>query len=459
MSPTIDDLRRTLDAHSRDLDAHGDDVTARLSGVRHRVAAARRRRAAAGVTAAAVVLAGVVGLTTLRSPAPDDSTLPVAGQDVATSTTMPGGEYAYATSVSVDDMTSSGGGLLDRTAEVVRAETDLPRASADRAVALVATGLDGGTVTVTTGDRPGLLRLVADGVSPVASIGDVRTTLRLVLRDVPADAQVSVVVYDRTDARVPGTYSADGTAWFRDEAEGRTLEAATFSPASGEAVATITYTGSLSGSTIAEYCRSDVPHAWVRVEVDGGYAIGGDCTDEAGDAFAGGVSYPDRRADVEHTVTIRVTEGRRGDVLGADEAVVGVAAYRDAPGAVRVGDDVATGSIEVDGREWTLERVLPVRGGAAARTAVVDLADATSARFVSVLLPDGRSRFRAVGSVSGRVASGHARTGDWGYQSTGASTSMLLPGETWRVSLTHEVTAPGAGGGTGGAILVYAPVD
>ncbi|MCL8024059.1 hypothetical protein [Nocardioides bruguierae] len=463
MSPTIDDLRATLDQRGHDVDAGGVDVHARLSGVRHRVAAARRRRAAAVSTAAAVVLAGFLSVGVLTRGAPVDDGLVVAGQDVAEQVSLPLGEYAYQRSVDLDDMEDPNGVVRDRTVaeELLRRQVTLPRAGVDQAVALVASGLDGGTVTLRTlYGGPGLVRLTEDGTTPVASVGTGRTDLVLVLRDVPADAEVALVVYDRSDTRIDALYAPDGSAWFRDEVGGRTRLAGAFTPTEGRATASLTFTGALGSTLISDYCRSDVKGAYATVLVDGGLSSSGGCVGEAGDAFIGGVTFTSQDKVTEHTLEIRVTRGEDGPLLDASQVVAGVAGYAADPDdtvlsdGTRSGDDVDA-RIEVDGRAWVLEQVVEL-SGRDSLTADIDLTEEPDARYVDVTYARGRTTLKAVGSVSGRALSGratHVASGGW---MTGQMSGVLLQGERWQVTLARPQGALEEGGG---ALLVYAPVD
>lgn len=442
---TVDDLRSTLEDRAHAVDDPG--ASPRVVAVHERVRGLRRRRrTTAAVLAAAVAVAGVgvggrVLLEGRSGPEPAGPPQVVAGQQVPGTVTVGGSEYAY---VDATEQSAADGRLV----------LDLRRSEQPRAVALVASDLGEGWVTLSHDDQDAARVLGDGGSSAAVPVGEVRTRLAVDLHDVPDEARVGLAVFERTDLPTAAVVAPDGSAYFRPSVDDAGLvEAAFGEPGQGEV--SLTVRTSLDTVQTSDFCRTEAKGLWVKTSIDGGGWTGGRCSpgdDEQVDVAASHSSPASTGAPVrEHTVRVYVTRGFRSEEPVSDAStVVGLGVYEKAPRERVLGMDVP-GTVDWDGRRWSLDEVLPATDRAGALTTLPAQDDAVLLGMVARGGAGGALQWR--GSVSGRSEDGlhYLIPSSTGYGLQG----QLLPGEQWTVRVRQQRDEDP----TEVAALVYRPVS
>lgn len=433
---TLDDLRSTL---RREADGVDDSARyARPVAVRERIRGVRRRRAAVAASAAVVLVA--VAATAVGDLLGEHRQVEPATQVVGVDVPQRVAVYGFPYELTGTEPFT---GPRDRLRLQHAADADRWRA-----VSLVASGLGGGYATLYLDGQPVARAAGADDVEVPVPVFDGEPTLRVELDGAPAEARAGVAIYGATGDLPNGV--TNGTAVFRDEVAGSRLQAGAFSEP-GDSSVSVPFSGRIADGRIAYYCHTRETGLWLNVATDEGGVLGTSCgADVDVDAGDGGSNVSGSGSAGSHVLRAYLTRGERGPRVAPPDAVLGVAVYDDpvAPQSV-LGTDVAT-TVELDGRLWTLDRVVRQGQEGSPVRAEVDASDGD----------------RVVGQVAagettwitwhGRLLDGEStRMGsDPGVDSTGTVVDSYLPrGDTYQVTLHGQGGTPFRG-----ALLVYRPM-
>jgi hypothetical protein len=433
---TLADLRATL--KERAVGLHDTGRYVRSRAVQARVRAVRRRRAAvAGSAAAALVVAGAATAGVLLGrPSPVPPADHVAGVEVPRHLAVYGFPY---------DLTGT------RTVPGGSGRVRLDGADRWQAVSLAASGLGAGTATLLVDGQP-VARATGDGdVEVPVPLYDGTPDLRVRLDGAPEGARAGLAVYQATGGLPAGV--TNGHAVFRDEVAGSRLRAGAFSQA-GESVVTVPFSGGTAATRIADYCTTPEKGLWLNVALDGKPVLGTSCdaSDDV-DAGDGGSSFG-RPPAGSHELRAYLTRGPEGPRVPAPDASFGVAVYDEPAGEHSVLGMRVAQQVELDGRTWRLERIVPQgTPGTPVRTTV----DASDGDRVVGQVAAGRMawttwRGSSLHGESTRMGSAP------GARSAGMSVDTFLPGgDRYRVTLHGTSTGGARSTGFRGALLVYRP--
>lgn len=428
---TLDDLRATLEQRADGLHDSGRYVRSRA--VHARVRAVRRRRAAvAGSAAAALVVAGVATagavLSHRSSVQPADR---VAGVDVPRHVAVYGFPY---------DLTGT------RTGSGDDGRVRLRGADRWQAVSLAASGLGAGTATLLVDGEPAARATGNRDVEVPVPLFDGAPDLRVRLDGAPAGARAGLAVYEATGGLPSGV--TNGHAVFRDQVTGGRLRTGAFSRP-GDSVVTVPFSGGTTDTWIADYCATQDKGLWLHITLGGDDVIGTSCgaTDDV-DAGDGGMTV-ERRLSGSHDLRAYLTRGPKGPRVTAPDADFGVAVYDEPAGAQSVLGMRVAQQVELDGRSWELERIVPQGAPGTPVTTTVDASDgdrvvgqvaAGRTSWVTWRGPTTRGRSSTLGTAPG-------------VGGAGMSVEVFLPRED-----RYRVTLHGTGGTAfRGALLVYRP--
>lgn len=424
---TLDDLRSTLGGRADALD--DTDRYIRPVAVRARIRVARRRRTASVAAAAVLAVAGAaLTVDSLHQPDTIEPAGKVLGLDVPGEVSISGFPYD-----------------LVRGVELPATKPRLHLDSDDgRAVSLVARDLGSGSATLYADGEP--IARVRGEEHLTAPVPTAATRLRVRFDGAPADARAALALYDSTGELAAGVTDSDGSAVFRDTIGGDRLLTGAFSRP-GESEVTVHFTGAFSDVSFSEYCSTRERGLWLNVEVDDQGPISGPCRDDTTrDPGTSSSSFEG------HTVRARVvraylTRGADGPEVSSDATVLGVAVYREAPGARLVLGMRTAQEVEYAGRTWVLDRVEgQPDGGHDAVPVTIDTADGD--RLLGLV-----ARGATVGaSWTGRLTHGTSSYLGAGRGSASTLGGVLLAGDRYRVTFDSE-----DGSDFEGALLVYRP--
>jgi hypothetical protein len=433
---TLADLRATLEERADALHDTGRYVRSRA--VHARVRAVRRRRAAvAGSAATALVVAGVATAGVLLGrPSPVAPADHVAGVQVPRHVAVYGFPY---------DLTGT------RTVAGGAGRVHLGSAGRWQAVSLAASGLGDGTATLLVDGQPAARATGSGDVEVPVPLFDGTPDLRVALDGAPRGARAGLAVYEATGGLPAGV--TNGHAVFRDEVAGSRLRAGAFSKP-GESVVSVPFSGGTADTRVADYCATPEKGLWLSITLDGKPVLGTSCdgSDDV-DAGAGGSSF-DRAPAGSHELRAYLTRGPDGPRVPAPTADFGVAIYDQPAGVQRVLGMRVAPQVELDGRTWRLERVVPQGTPGTAVTTTVDTSDGD--RVVGQVAA-GRMAWTTWRGSSLRGESTRMGSAP-GVRSAGMSVETFLPrGDRYRVTLHGTSTGGARSTAFRGALLVYRP--
>jgi hypothetical protein len=342
---TLDDLRRTLDAHAGDV--HDDVHHARTAAVRGRAAVVRRRRAAGVATAAALAVVGAVGIPQLvGDPGPD----PLGAPDTRT---------ALGWTYQLSDTVRAEGGRLTLEVE----QSDVPR--------LVSWATDGADqdVVVRTG-WPGRFHSSADDFGdhvqlPPGYEGTVRVT---------GAAGLSLATYTLDPLTTPAGVG-EGPRTFREDVAGFDLLGAVAGEP-GQTSVEFDLVPEDATTWVGYYCENLPKGTRMHVNWVGaaGSLVFGGC--DAVSSFDPGGSpgtgfTPGKRAGTQQTLRLWVTRG--GDPVADGEIPelrLGLGAYTSTETPVDLVGIEQRREIEFAGHVYRLAEVVTAGTGESPRLEV-----------------------------------------------------------------------------------------
>lgn len=423
---TLDDLRATLERHADHL--QDVDRQVRAQSVRTRVRKVQQRRT--GTAAAAVVVAMVLALAgagLLRGGGTPEPAAPLF-DGVPQRVEVYGFPYEVATTTALED----GGGFdLD---------PDGPRV-----VSLVASDLGTGSATLLSVSVPPLEVALArvrgnEQVSAPVEVDTGLDALQVRLDGAPDGARVGIVVYQATGALAPGV-PAPGVV-FREHVGDYELEDADFADADGEARVTAEMNGAHEAGV---YCRSDQRDLWIHFTSSTGLEYAERCSDYDWGTNDPGINggYLNDGTHGARTLSAYVTEGKTGERV--DDAVLGLASYRQAALAEVLGEPVAPREFEFAGRTWHLSETRTMDG----REETFDVDTSDGDVFFGYVVRAADSRFTWHGELDSGDMRGGGESGpglesaDWGQG------GILFAGDH------YEIDAELFGKDAEGAITLY----
>jgi hypothetical protein len=427
---TLDDLRRTLDAHAGDV---RDDVThARTAAVRGRAAVVRRRRAAGvGAAAALAVVGALVGPTLVSDTDPQLAERTLIGEVAPATMQSLGYTYRFAEGVAEEDGDAS----------IRLRPSDRPR------LVTWASAADDVTVRSTQqGGRATSSRTDFDDFAYVHPQESGRWTVRA------GGEPTAVAVYELDEEVTPaGTTVADDLTFRQTVGDEELLAAGALG--ADEVVLTVRATvPETERMRVAEFCAGVPTDGRFRVNlsVDGAGAVAsGGCDLDAFDPATGDATWLEDRHLPEpgEQVEVRMWVAREleGGPIRLDGARLAIGLYEVAEPAAVVGGWETAGVVEHAGHVWAL----------------VGTREATAGDVRAVAVNEGTAPLLAIGSYErpGGVVRIMTSAGD-GLErssvSTGGSSTIgvLAPGETARMSTRTPLGPRGAMG-----IALYEQVD
>jgi hypothetical protein len=313
-------------------------------------------------------------------------------------------------------------------------------------VSLAASGLGDGTATLFLDGEPVARATGDDDVEAPVPVLDGRPDVRVEVHGAPAGARTGLAVYEATGELPSGV--TNGHAVFRDQIAGGRLRAGAFSKP-GDSVVTVPFRGSTADTWIADYCSTHEKGLWLNVTLGGEPVLGGSCaTDDGIDAGGGGATF-DHPPAGDRELRAYLTRGPKGSRVSAPDADFGVAIYDEPAGEQRVLGMRVSDEVELDGRTWRLERIVPQAAPGTPVTATVDAADGDRVVGQVAAGPMAWTTWRgaALRGESSRMGSAPD------VHSAGMSVEVFLPRDD-----RYRVTLHGTGGTAfRGALLVYRP--
>jgi hypothetical protein len=315
-----------------------------------------------------------------------------------------------------------------------------------QAVSLAASGLGDGTATLFVDGEPAARATGNGDVEVPVPLFDGTPDLRVALDGTPKDARAGLAVYEATGGLPSGV--TDGHAVFRDVVAGSRLRAGAFSK-QGDSVVAVPFSGGTANTRIADYCTTREKGLWLNVTLGGEPVLGTGCgTSDDVDAGDGGSTF-ERPLTGSPVLRAYLTRGPKGPRVTSPDADFGVAIYDQPAGEQSVLGMRVAQQVEVDGRTWQLDRIVPQGTPGTPVTTTVDASDGD--RVV------GQVGIGPMVWVTWQGASLRGESSRMGsapnVRSAAMSVDQFLPRDD-----RYRVTLHGTGGTDfRGALLVYRP--
>lgn len=428
MNPhTLDDLRRTLDAHAGDV--HDDTARARTAAVRGRAAVVRRRRAAGAGAVAALALAGGLLLPQLGTDEPQPLGRTLVGKVAPATLQSLGYTYRFVEGTEVDRGDAS----------VRLRPSDRPR--------LISWASEASDVTIETtleGRRIPSSDVAFDDFVLVPAGERGTWTVRA------ASYDTALAVYELDPSVLPaGETVGDGLHFRQEVGDEQLVTAAALDE--GEEVLTVTATvPENERMRVAEFCTGVPEDLWVNVSIDDdGAAASGGCSDDGFDPAHGNAQWlearhlPEPGEEVE--VRMWVSDEVDGEPLVHEGARLALGLYDVADPVAVVGGWQMAAVVEHEGHRWSYVDSAEVGAGESALVL-------RNRQGVPVLAVGTHER--AGSSVTMKVIGGDQVTRNSAGLGGSSTLGTVQPGGTARVASRGPLGPRGSMG-----ITFYARVD